>query len=335
MNVEVTDDDEEIDFDSQPELPNEAGAWTSRGFEPDDEWLRSASEPLQHEAMRQWFITRYQDPQMETPYMDGEYVFIHGGPYEADDVLYDRFGDVVQDPDVRIRRVIDSVESDGIDQWAPIHDEYEADYDARFSLEVLAREEPLQRLRDRLQQARLVLTLEGDANAMLLAQKLVFASAIGAAESFLYEVAYFWIDTDERVLRNIVTKLQELRDEKIKLGDLFTKLENLEAHVKGHLQNIVWHRWDVVSRIYRAAFDVRLPSVRALNIALMKRHDIVHRSGHDKAGNPIVIAEGEIDELCKSVETFATGVDNLLRASEARGFLLGINAHEVDAPAPS
>lgn len=80
-------EDEDLDFDDLPDLPPEAGKDSGEGFEPNDEWIRTANRKLQHATMRRWFLSRYQDPAMDTPYSDGEYVYIHGGPYEAADEL--------------------------------------------------------------------------------------------------------------------------------------------------------------------------------------------------------------------------------------------------------
>lgn len=329
MEEDDEDEDDFIDDDDRPDLPQIAGHMTESGFEPDDSWLCGADWRLQHEAMRQWFLTRFEDPAQNTPYngAEGGYLYIHGGPCTAEDELYKRFASVVKEPDEYIRRVIDDVESEGLTEWAPIRHEREDEYDDRFALSIHVGSEPLRRLRERLQQAKQVLTLTGDANAMTLAQNLVFASAISTVEAFLYEVAYFWIDTDEKALRSVVTQLSEFRDEKIKLGDMFDRLKGLKAHVKGRLQAIVWHRWDQVAQIYRAALDVRLPSVAALDKALLKRHDIVHRSGHDKEGRPVTITREDIDELCTAIEEFAAELDGRI---DARGFDLG----DPDGPAP-
>jgi hypothetical protein len=130
--------------------------------------------------MRQWFLTRFEDPAQNTPYngAEGGYLYIHGGPCTAEDELYKRFASVIEEPDEYIRRVIDDVESEGLTEWAPIWHEREDEYDDRFALSIHVGSEPLRRLRERLQQAKQVLTLTGDANAMTLAQNLVFASAI-------------------------------------------------------------------------------------------------------------------------------------------------------------
>jgi hypothetical protein len=43
---------------------------------------------------------------------------------------------------------------------------------------------------------------------------------------------------------------------------------------------------------------------------MVKRHDIVHRSGHDKDGSSISVLETDIDGLSKSIEAFAADGSN-------------------------
>lgn len=329
-------DDDEVDYDDHPDLPPEAGQDTPKGYEPNDEWLKAADRRLQHEAMRLWFTTRYCDPSHNTPYNgeEGGYLYIHGGPYTAEDALYGRFSKVVDDPDKYIRRVIDDVEQDGIDEWVLIHHDREDEYDDRFDLEIAFENEPLQKLRLRIQQAREVLTLQGAAGAQRLAQQLVFASIISIVEAYLYEVAYYWIDHDEEVLRNVVTNLPAYQQEQITLSSLFSELKGLKAKVKGRLQSMVWHRWDQVAQLYFAALRVRTPSFKALNAALQKRHDIVHRNGHDMEGKAVTITLAEIDQLIAAVDEFATELDTKIKARSTDMNPGGIDAASADAPAP-
>jgi hypothetical protein len=169
------EDDEDFDCE-HPDLPPEAGVHTPKGFEPNDEWLAEAAPRLRREAMRLWFLSRYCDPVHDTPYNgeEGGYLFIHGGPYTAEDELYHRFGGGGISDDEELRAVIDDVESEGIDEWAPIQHEREDEYDEQFALIVKTGSEPLKRLPERLRQAREVMTLEGSAEAKGLAQLIPY-----------------------------------------------------------------------------------------------------------------------------------------------------------------
>ena len=68
------------------------------------------------EAMVGWFFANFEDPAENTPWNDGEYVFICGGPYEARDELEDAFGQVASDR--AIAAAIDRIEEEG-DMWVP------------------------------------------------------------------------------------------------------------------------------------------------------------------------------------------------------------------------
>lgn len=311
-----------------PDLPPAAGRDTESGFEPNDDWLTDAEPELQQEAMRRWFLSRYWDPANDTPYngAEGGYLYIHGGPYSAEDELYSRFGDLCSDE--TIRQAIDDVESEGIEEWAPIHYGPGDDYDPRFALALERESEPLRKLRERLEQAKKVLTLKGDAESEGLAQKLVFGSIIGVLETFLYETAYFWLENDEGALRTLVSGLPAFQQEKMPVADLFRRHEGIKDHVKGYLQNLVWHRWDRVAPVYRHALSVQLPSTRVFEAALLKRHHIVHRSGHDMNGAPIAATIEEIASLCRDVESFAVELNSRIADRS-------IDLSSADSPPPN
>jgi len=307
------DDDNEL-----ANLPSEAfGQFNVDGpFDPDDSWLQTASKEEQKIAMRAWFHARYCDPAHETPYIsrEGGYQFIWGGPYDPADELPERFADIVSD-DI-IQEVIDELFAEVGDQWAPINygppDDF--DYDERFDFQLLTRSEPLDRLKERLQHAQRVLTLEGDETAKKLAMNLVFGAAVAALEAFLWETVNYCVENEEDAIRNIVTNIPTLKDQPLKLGNIFEKYDKLKELVKGYLQNLIWHRWDKVAPLFKSGLNIQPPSFKPFEDALIKRHDIVHRSGHDKSGNPITVTNEEIIELCNKIELFATEINTKLAA---------------------
>jgi hypothetical protein len=295
--------------EDRPELPDEAGQHTSSGFEVDEEWFRAAEPEMRHEVMRVWFHSRYCDPAEGTPYngAEGGYLYIHGGPYTAEDELYGRFGTLCEDDE--IREVIDDVESDGIDEWAPVHHEQEEEYDQRFALELEDANDPLRQLQKRLRQSQEVLTLQGTDQAVELARSLVFTSVIGALEAYLYEIASFWIESDENALRSLVEKSPHFSEQKMSLSEVFARHEGIKKHVKGYLQGVVWHRFTTVKSIFQYALSVDLPSTKEFDDPLIKRHHIVHRSGNDKDGAPVTVTIQEIADLSQKIEVFATELD--------------------------
>src|ERR1700677_2520689 len=59
--------------------------------------LSGADPEVQKEVMEVWFRARFEDPVHSCPYNSQEdgYQFIYGGPYEADDELQAKSGDLV------------------------------------------------------------------------------------------------------------------------------------------------------------------------------------------------------------------------------------------------
>jgi hypothetical protein len=278
-------------------------------FDPDDFWLESANREDQITAVSAWFLARYCDPAMETPYngREGGYLFVNGGPYNPADVIPDRFAGIVGD-DV-MQTVIDELHSEMGDAWAPVNYYPDPDdYDERFDFD-LESGEPLRRLNDRLREFQTVLTLQGDQTASVVVEKMVFSSGIGALEAFLWETAHYWIENDDQALRDIVTMLPAFQQQSIKLSSIFEEFEGLRNRVKGHLQNMVWHRFDQVAIVFGHGLGVSLPSLKIFEQPLLKRHDIVHRSGLNKDGSAISISQTEINELFVAIASFAAQID--------------------------
>ena len=304
------------DDDEASNLPPEAfeRAYAGQPLDIDDGWLRLADDDDKLTAMRVWFLARYCDPAEETPYngREGGYLFVHGGPYDPSEEIPDRFGGIVGDDLIEV--VVDEMLDKHGDQWAPIDygvpDDYE--FDERFELSLISRDEPLRRLRERLLQIQMILTLQGNGTARTLAEKLVFGAVIGALEAFLWETVSYWVENDEETLRDMVTKLPKFRDEPMKLGEMFDRQTSLKSHVQGYLQNVVWHRWDQVAPLFKIGLGIELDSTKVFQDALVKRHDIVHRSGHDKSGAPVLVTVKEIQDLCAAVDIFCANIESRL-----------------------
>ena len=99
---------------------------TQRYFSEDDSevgvtrsQLKRLGRARQLEYMAYWFNSMFEDPSNDTPYNSGEggFLYIWGGPYDANDQLSGEFGGIV--PDERIEEAVELVQEDGIYDWAP------------------------------------------------------------------------------------------------------------------------------------------------------------------------------------------------------------------------
>jgi hypothetical protein len=71
------------------------------------------------EAIKDWFLTNFEDPVHITPYesREGGYQYIWGGPYDAHDVIENVFAGIASDE--IIQAAIEEIEEDGLTDWAP------------------------------------------------------------------------------------------------------------------------------------------------------------------------------------------------------------------------
>jgi Txe/YoeB family toxin of Txe-Axe toxin-antitoxin module len=303
---------DDLDDNEISNLPEEAATFIDGIVEVNDEWLEGAGKEDQLVAMRGWFESRYCDPAIETPYIgrEGGYIFIHGGPYDPAELLHERFEAKVEAE--TIDELVHDLHMEVGDQWAPIRHFDPNDYDEVFGIEVSAADEPLVKLKKRMVEIDELLALQGGENPVKLAQRMAFSAAIAALESYLWETMVYWVDADEDTVKNIVTLIPEFKEATIKLGDIFSKYENLKNDIKGHLQNIVWHNWRKVVPLIKAGLGIKPPSFAQFDSAILKRHDIVHRSGHTQTGVEVVVTADEIRTLCEQITTFATAISDAI-----------------------
>lgn len=306
------------DYDPTPDhdhtaLPIGAHDGIGERFDPSDAWLHDkATEKQQLVALRAWFRARYWDPANDTPYQssEGGYIWIGNGPHSPDEVLGDRFSGVV---DARVvARVAQEMRDEVGDEWARISVGSDDYYDERFDLQVEAADTPLGKLRERIAQAAGLLLLDGDPSRLKLVRQMVFGASITSLESFLWETVSFWVSHDARVVRNLITKVPALRDQSLLLGTIFQRFDGLQTELQAYLQHLVWHRWDRVAPLFSLGLEIEVPGFKQFDAALIKRHDIVHRSGHDKSGQSIEITIEDIDHLNASILAFAQEIEQQL-----------------------
>lgn len=295
--------------DFNPEFPPNAGGFTELGIEPDDDWLMTANPELQHEAMRVWFLSRYENPTNNTPYstQEGGFMYIFGGPYDADDELTNRFGDVC--PKEVIQAVIEDVESGGTIQWAPLHF---TDYDTQFEYGTKTRGDAYVSFLQRLDESdELGAILLDEKNNEKLRQ-LLFGSLIGVLEAYLSETMLYWIAEDKSVFRRFVSTCVDFQKRKFPLSEILDRMDKLEAESRDYLQDLVWHRLDKVVPLMTSSLTITIPPIGTLMKYIVTRHDIVHRGGKTKKGESIVISTQVLIQLRSEVLSFVEAIESEL-----------------------
>lgn len=288
-------------------LPEEAHSEPDgEAFEPDDRWLKRAQAHEQETAVFAWWYSRYCDPAHETPYngREGGYLFIHGGPFDPADVLWDRFGGTALDEVVE--KVVDELHAELGDAWAPLRWSnpygYDEDYDVIVSSDEAG---PRSRLTSAVVQGLKLQSLTGDSSTKELLNRLAFAYLFSAFETYLWETMVYWLEEDENAATRILDRLPEFANKELKGKDARAFVENAKENIKGYMQRIPWHRWSDVRPLMQIGLDVKVPEFAAFKEDLRIRHDIVHRNGTAKEGEPVVISEQALLDFGARIHAYA------------------------------
>lgn len=278
--------------------------------EIDDDWLKGADRETQIEAMRIWFLKRYEDPANETPW-DGEvkaYIFVWGGPYDPSDVIQDRFGDVVEF-DV-MWELIQDLHHDVGEEWAPTEHEG-AEYDDYIhSLVVYRRNDPTNFLVMRMSAIEAAVDSSASTGASQRAlHQMAHGALVSALEAYLCDTVLYWTGREDSAFRKLVSTSKDFQTRTLKLSELFERLDSLKDEVKDYLTGLVWHRLDKAKALMISALEIQVPAIGELMKEVIRRHDIVHRAGRNTDGDVVTVTREDLHHLRTKIAEFAMAVD--------------------------
>ena len=273
----------------------------------DAEALGRASGRDQLAFMEDWFRRRYEDPANSTPYDSGEggYIYIWGGPYEADEVLHTEFDAVV--PEDVINSLASRLAAESSD-WAPLDrsdDEFDDGLYEAISSNAVAR----QTLAEAVAVIRALLAIEIPPHLEAAYRRLLFANAITALETYLSDTFINRVLRDKALLQKYADSEPRFREKKVLYKDVAREAALFDAKVRGELLDIVWHHLDKVAGMYADVLGVRFRDVGAIGAAIQIRHDIVHRNGRQKVGELVDPSSDEIVALLNEITELAARIE--------------------------
>lgn len=272
--------------------------------------LHEADRATQLEVMELWFRERYEDPAEHTPHdsQEGGYVWIWGGPYDAQEELENEFGGVVRER--AIEELAEKLDGE-CTMWAatPGSDRYDSglvadiaritEYYDNFSGAILDLEKLLQ--------------TEVDDSVSGVFLRMLFVNAITALETYLSDAFISTVLRNPTLLRNFVETTPGFRAMKVSVAAVFAEMDGMPHRARTYLGNMGWHHLSRVKPMYEQTLAVKFPeTMDALFRAIRIRHDIVHRNGKTKEGEEIVIATADVTALVSEIEKLVQIVDEQL-----------------------
>ena len=267
--------------------------------------VRDATPNVQKEIMEEWFRKNFEDPANETPYMDGEYFFMHGGPYDAESVLRDEFDDIVPE------EVIDDFIKDFAGEcweWAPTPDGnfYEQGFSGI----------PRENFVESIKNIKTLLPAEirnVHQEAHRLFYNILYVNVITAVEAYLADAFHQTVEKGAYALRHFVQTTSQSREQRIAMPDTKT-MDGIVDLAIGAVGRVIWHRLKQARKMYKKILGVEFPkNTHKIARAVQIRHSIVHENDSRPNGKEIIICRSTVEELIAEAEMFVADIDKQIK----------------------
>jgi hypothetical protein len=296
-----------------PEVPSERRYDAGDGKTIGRSSLRDAEEETQIAAMKNWFYANYEHPEENTPYIgsEGGYQFIHGGPFEAREVLEEEFSEVV--PECVLEAVIEGLDDA---EWAP---KIEFDYDQYLLDSIIQYTQHYQDFAEAMSNTRYLAGLQIPSPQDQHFYRILFVSIINALEAYLSDNFISNVCGEKGHLRTFVETDELFSKREILIKEMFKRADGIQEEVKAHLLKLSWHRISHSRRMFRNTLHVLFPDdIKDVEAAVRVRHDIVHRGGKKKDGSHHQITKSDIDKTARAAEELVWFIEHQMNPEAVR-----------------
>ena len=264
----------------------------------------------QSEIMRDWFLDNYEDPVHSLPYesREGGYIWVYGGPYDAGEVLHEKFGEFVSE--TIIERLADEL-FDERPEWAEqIHLIDDDDFVFDYGLEPTTY---FDEYKEAMDSHRALLDMAVPQNAESRFYRMIFANVIAVMEAYLSDAFIGAVLESEAFMRKFAASTPEFKHRQISLAEIYEIFDGIRNIEEEYLRGVVWHRLDIVKNMYSDTLGITFPNdLGAIFRAIGVRHALVHRNGKIQ-GKEVLITKKSVEDLAEKIEDFIRHIEEQIR----------------------
>lgn len=264
--------------------------------------LKNLSREDQKIYMEEWFRENYEDPAEQCPYREGGYIYLWGGPYDAQEELEEQFYGEVAD------EVISEL-ADELSMECPNWSGKEGPY---FDL-IEPDPEYYSSFIESIEQIKEIIDTKFDPKIQNFLLKLLYANIITVLETFLSEAFITVLFSNDCFIKQFVEKNDDFRKRKIPLSDLYKEYNKINITIQTYLSNLIWHNIYKIKCLYECTFDLTFSEeITSICKAITLRHDLIHRGGKNKKGEVINITINELESLIEDILNFVKDLHSKL-----------------------
>ncbi|HEY9755900.1 MAG TPA: hypothetical protein V6C97_12110 [Oculatellaceae cyanobacterium] len=268
--------------------------------------FRKLPKDAKLDVMRTWFFERYEDPVHSSPWVDGEYVYIHGGPYDAGVEIEAEFSGLASKE--AIEELVDDLNSD-CTEWTGAQDRADYDdYDDEYEWHRLSSSKEAFNSFEESVNATLALLKHNQAGDQHYL-RLLYVSVITALETYLSDFFINIVKSERGYLQVFVEKFEPFENQKFARNKIFSEMAQIEKTALTALRELMWHDLAKISAIYKATLEIEFPKIAELYRAVSARHDFVHRSGKTPDGKKLTLEPVQVENVINQARMLVSSIE--------------------------
>ena len=142
-------------------------------------------------------------------------------------------------------------------------------------------------------------------NQILYRQRYIGLIAI--LEAYLSEIMTTWVFSSQNHFDTYIALQKQAR---ISLHDFLYVKDHIEDEVYKDIQDRLYHRLDDVKSLFKKNINIIFPDIEEIKEFIKKRHDLVHRNGKNKDGNPVEVRKEEVLDVLQKEQDFMREIYN-------------------------
>ncbi|WP_065204310.1 HEPN domain-containing protein [Shewanella woodyi] len=142
--------------------------------------------------------------------------------------------------------------------------------------------------------------------------RMTYAHSVSLLEAFIGETVKSLVNENDRFFVNSF-KIAELKNAKYTLEFLATTESNPKALAIKELSKILYHSMPKVKVIFETILGNKINlNISEVDKITKIRHDIVHRNGKNKEGEPVYLDQNDIVSMFEEIKSFANDLQKII-----------------------
>jgi hypothetical protein len=147
--------------------------------------------------------------------------------------------------------------------------------------------------------------------------KLLFANVVTIFEAYLQGIALSLMQSDSKIIQQVASS-KKFKNHTIQLHKALSW--DLSKYVISLVNKIVFHNLSEVEPLFREAFGIQIIIKDEILKIIEIRHDVIHRNGYTKNGDPSGINKAMVIAAADEFEHFVSDIESKRVVIQAKSF---------------